>query len=127
MWLGRADPVATVAALAVTDPVRERRGEVFAAIAKAFPDRAKSFNVKDLIAKTCWPNAADVELSAALESVAKDKHDETIISNKSLGWWLRRNANRISGGFKLERDSEGREGQWLLTPVKAASEGFFGF
>ena len=121
MWLGQADPVATVAELAIVDPVRERRGEVFAATAAAFPDLASGFSVKDLVAAA----GRDAVLSAALESVAKGgKDDVAAISNKSLGWWLRRNANRISGGYKLERDDLGREGRWLLKRVEAAGRGF---
>jgi len=122
MWLGQADPVATVAELAIVDPVCERRDEVFAAIAAAFPDLASGFSVKDLVAAA----GRDAVLSAALESVAKGgKDDVAAISNKSLGWWLRRNANRISGGYKLERDG-GREGhvRWLLKPVDEVGGGF---
>jgi Primase C terminal 2 (PriCT-2) len=121
MWLGQADPVATVAELAIVDPVRERRGEVFAAIAAAFPNLANGFSVKDLVEAA----SGDAALSAALEGVAKGgKDDSALISNRSLGWWLRRNANRISGGYKLERDDLGREGRWLLKPVEAPGRGF---
>jgi hypothetical protein len=117
MWLRQADPVETVAEPAVADLASERRGEVFAAIAVTFPN-GLDFGVRDLVAAS----GKDETLRAALEGVARGKGDAPI-SNLSLGWWLRRNANRITGGFKLvpgER-SESQKGRWRMMPVKGAS------
>jgi putative DNA primase/helicase len=117
MWLERADPVETIAELAVADPASERRGEAFTAIAAAFPN--DDFGVRDLVVAS----GKNEPLRAVLEGVARGKGDAPI-SNESLGWWLRRNANRIAGGLKLvpgER-SESQKGRWRMMAARGAGK-----
>jgi hypothetical protein len=53
-------------------------------------------------------------------AVVKAKRDDpAAVSPDSLGWWLRRNAGRISGNYKLIRNENGR---WSL----ARTVGFWG-
>ena len=111
IWLGQADPVDTIARLAVADPARERRSEVFAVIAAAFPNG--DFSVRDLV-KASEGKAA---LHEALVGIG-GKGGEGV-SNETLGWWLRRNANRMAGGYKLIRGErvEGGKARWAMAPA----------
>jgi putative DNA primase/helicase len=116
IWLGQADPVDTIARLAVADPTRERRGEVFAAIAAAFPNG--DFSVRELV----QASEGRETLRAALVGVAGGKDGG--IGNERVGWWLRRNAGRIAGGRKLLRSDEaveGRAGRWVMAVVRRAA------
>jgi putative DNA primase/helicase len=106
IWLGRADPAATITNLVVNDPVRERRDAVFAALAKT--ECAADFTVPKIIAQAKEDDALQAALLAA---VRPKKDDPAAVSPDSLGWWLRRNAGRISGHYKLLRNENGR---WSL-------------
>lgn len=115
MWLGQADPVDTVSQLASVDPAREQRGTVFAAIASVAGGWPNGFTVNELARKS----ETELALRTALETVARGKTDATAaISNERLGWWLRRNDNRIAGGFKLTRGEErGKAALWYVAPA----------
>jgi hypothetical protein len=106
IWLGRADPAATIENLVVNDPVRERRDAVFAALATT--ECAADFTVSSIIAQTQKDDALRTALLAAVKA---KKDDPAAVSPDSLGWWLRRNAGRISGTYKLLRNENGR---WSL-------------
>jgi putative DNA primase/helicase len=109
IWLGRVDPVETIAKLSIADPVREQRAKAFAILSDIM---GESFAVPDVI-RASKDNEA---LSGALLTVVKSKKgDEAAVSPDSLGWWLRRNAGRIADGYKLIRNEAGR---WSLVRTK---------
>src|SRR5262249_31128632 len=111
IWLGCADPAATIANLVVNDPVREQRDAIFAALAKT--SCAADFTVANIIA---YAQKDDTLRTALLAAVKPKKDDPTAVSPDSLGWWLRRNAGRISRNHKLIRNENGR---WSLAQTVA--------
>jgi len=111
IWLGYADPAATIANLVVNDPVREQRDAIFAALAKT--SCAADFTVANIIA---YAQKDDTLRTALLAAVKPKKDDPTAVSPDSLGWWLRRNAGRISRNHKLIRNENGR---WSLAQTVA--------
>jgi putative DNA primase/helicase len=113
LWLGRADPVETVAELSVADPVRQVRAEVFCAVATAMPKQAAGHLVAEII-HTANDKPA---LGAALRLVAED--DDGRISPKRLGKWLAASENKIAGGYKLRRnDADKSRVRWQLAQVE---------
>jgi hypothetical protein len=113
MWLGRADPVETVAELSVADPVKNVRAEVFGAIAATMPKNATGYLVAEII-RTANNEPA---LGDALQLVATD--DDGRISPKRLGKWLSGSENKIAGGHKLLRnDADKSRLRWQLAAVE---------
>jgi putative DNA primase/helicase len=113
MWLGCADPVATVLDLGKADPVRESRAAVFTAIAEHmsadnYPD---GYTTAELVAEA----AAIPQLRVPLLAVAKGRNDE--ISPERLGHWLRRATDQIADGYKLTRDDTTARIRWRVIPV----------
>ena len=116
IWLGRTDPVNTMNSLRSTDPARDVRANVFAALAKAL---AGKFAVPDIVRAS----KGDENLRGVLLAVVKSKRgDDADISPESLGWWLRRNSGRVAGCYKLVRHPEER--RWEVK-VKEQPEGRF--
>jgi putative DNA primase/helicase len=110
MWLGVEDPVKTVAKLVVADPVRERRGEIFAEISRALP-RAVAPGVKT--SEIAAAVAASEPLRAALVAVAGAR--DGTIDLQRLGNWLRQSVNVRASGYKLLRnDSDAKRPKWIV-------------
>jgi putative DNA primase/helicase len=124
VWLGRADPVATMDIARDEDPVRQERVNVLGAIAAMFQG---PFLVKDLIRK-CQGTFNDIvnrlpkenedieELRAALLSIAGPGQ----INPKRLGKWFSKNRGTIAGGLRLEEvGSDANEGvkKWQVVKV----------
>ena len=113
IWLGCADPVDTIASLSIADPARDQRANVFVALAQSLTG---SFAVPDIIRTS----KNDENLRGALLTVVKRKKgDEADVSPESLGWWLRRNSDRIAGGYKLVRHADGQGWEMLPTTGRA--------
>ena len=108
IWLGRPDPVETMLNLAARDPTRQGRAYAFTELKRTMDP---SFTAADAIRAS----RTDGALREALLDVAKSaKDDEGAVNPKSLGWWLKRNADRIAGGHKLIRNDDGK---WsIVTP-----------
>jgi putative DNA primase/helicase len=99
VWLGRADPVETVAELSIADPVREMRSEVFQAIVEAMPKGdVRGHLVGDIVRMA----AENTTLEGAIRLVAEDGGK---ISPSRLGKWLAASENQIAGGYKLLRNA----------------------
>jgi putative DNA primase/helicase len=119
IWLGKTDPLATMLQLGSIEPGRERLAAVFTAIADAVAAQSLLREVSFSTAKLIELSKGDKTLEAALLAVAKSKKDDPgVISPDSLGWWLKRNADRIAAGWKLVR-GRGR-GVWCLHPTASA-------
>jgi hypothetical protein len=110
MWLGHADPCDTVADLAVADPVKSERAEVFRAIAAAMVD--PNYTVAEIIAAA----RTSIEAGNALRMVATGRDGE--INPRRLGKWLAASQNTIAGGHKLmSAGSVQNRVRWRLAPV----------
>jgi putative DNA primase/helicase len=126
VWLGRADPVATMATAAAEDPIRQQRAAVFAAWAAELPLAPARFmtgeiiemaNEHDTAAYGKLPKPKRPLLRDALRDAAGGR-DGFGIDAKRLGRWLTRNAGVVCGGHKLEVDrSDKARPRWLLSPV----------
>ncbi len=114
VWLGRADPVASMEELRVDDPVRHYRALVFAAWATtpSLDIDARGVTTKELIA------LADhsTDLHEALLLIAEGRGPNTgKIDHHKLGNWLRRHTNTIADGCKLEVDRNDKQRpRWRL-------------
>jgi hypothetical protein len=116
VWLGCADPAATIAKARDADPVRADRRAVFAAWKDLLGDQ-KAYVVADLV------NHAKLSqtLYSALLAVATDKDDNTKISAARLGKWLKKNEDVVVDKHKLtvDRNDKSRP-KWQLTDVASA-------
>lgn len=100
MWLGLADPVASLQALEQDDPQRMELLQVITAWRKAMGTRDGT--VTDAITEAGY--AGNEQFLEALRSVAQDRGGQ--VSSRRLGHWLRRFADRIVDGRKFTRTGE---------------------
>jgi putative DNA primase/helicase len=94
VWLGRADPVATMEAARADDPSRANLRAVIAAWATVV-GLDKPLTAGDLIDRACSTADANMDLNRAISAVASPpgRHE---IDAMRLGRWLGRNRGRIS-------------------------------
>jgi len=123
LWLGCADPCETIEDLAVADPVKNERAEVFQTLAPVLGDRAAGHTVSEIIASA--KEAIGVGNDGAMDvlmTIAEDR-DSGKISPKRLGKWLSASQNAIAGGYKLQRnDTDKSRTRWRFAPVEAPRE-----
>jgi putative DNA primase/helicase len=117
VWLGRADPVNSMADLHSVDPVRQGRVAVF----RAWEDElgiGGAYQTSDLIneANNYGLSGAPVHpgLREALLDIARNQRGD-VIDPRRLGKWLSKNADNIADGLKLtiDRGDEQRP-RWVL-------------
>jgi putative DNA primase/helicase len=117
VWLGRADPVDSMADLHSVDPVRQGRVAVF----RAWGDElgiSVAYQTADLIneANNYGLSGAPVHpgLREALLDVARNQRGDAI-DPRRLGKWLSKNADNIADGLKLtvDRGDESRP-RWVM-------------
>src|SRR5262249_43250431 len=107
IWLGCADPCATVADLAAADPARDLRADVFRIMARELPQMAEA----GMFVRTILRDAeANQTLRDALIRVASDK--DRHLDAEKFGKWLRASANKIAGGYKLTADRSKQRNRW---------------
>jgi len=106
VWLGCADPADTRLSILDSDPRKDELVGVMDLWAKAFGDAP--VEVARIGKGT---GEAEVALQEKLVEVACRQGKWNA---KSIGWWLRRNKDRVLGGqsFRCERGANGQ--QWLL-------------
>jgi hypothetical protein len=113
VWLGCADPAATRQAILDSDPKRDELIDVMQLWHAALGEM-------------------EIEVSYIAEHLdlgpVKKLHDKLVEvacrghgwNGKSVGWWLRRNKDRVVGGGQCFRSGSGRNGQqWRLVVVAA--------
>jgi putative DNA primase/helicase len=117
VWLGRADPVASMAALHSVDPKRQGRVKVF----RAWADElgiGSAYQTADLISEAnshgMSGSPLHPRLREALLDVARNQRGDAI-DPRRLGRWLSSNADNIADGLKLivDRGDEQRP-RWVL-------------
>jgi putative DNA primase/helicase len=106
MWLGREDPVDTIATSRLDDPELQERAAVFAAWASELVHGTGYLTSELIEAALANFNGAWVrpQLRDALIAVAQGRGGEPI-SSKRLGKWLSRTKNVIALGYKLVVDA----------------------
>ena len=127
LWLGRPDPVSTMAETRSADPVRMARAAVFTAWETEL-GLGTFFRTQDLIKRAeqqpgipdLIPGSSGSQLHDALIDVAPMPGRRDQINPKRLGHWLKRQANIVSGGRKLIMDSADRSRpRWALIRTDA--------
>jgi putative DNA primase/helicase len=116
VWLGRADPVASMSSLRSLDPARQSRVATFKAWAEEL-GTGGAYLTSELISRAndqkpfgvfLWPG-----IRAALLDVARDRRGE--IDATRLGRWLGKTENNIAAGFKLISDrGDASRPRWLI-------------
>lgn len=94
VWLGIADPWETRSSVIADDPEREESLAALRALRDEFADQV--FSAKRIVRHL----KASRLLRVAMEAVTLGHKKE--IDPWSLGWWLRKNHDRIVGGLRLE-------------------------
>jgi putative DNA primase/helicase len=118
VWLGLADPCETRSAVLADDPEREESLAVLRALREEFEDG--KFTAKRIV-RHCESNT----LRVAIEAVALGRNKE--VDSRKLGWWLRRNHNRIIGGLRLEsKGSESGSSRWRIVEPSGVQSGHGG-
>jgi putative DNA primase/helicase len=119
VWLGRADPVASMASLRSLDPTRQTRTAVFTAWANELdvggayltPDLIERANDQGTSGDYLRPRLRDALLEVARSRVGG-------IDAKRLGRWLAKTENNLAAGLKLTSDrGDAARPRWRL--VKA--------
>lgn len=116
VWLGRADPVASMASLRSHDPERQKRIAVFKAWVEEL-GKGGSYLTADLIARATDQSIGIFQrpnLRAALMEVARDRSGKEIDPLR-LGKWLGKAENNIAAGLKLTSDrGDAARPRWVL-------------
>ena len=104
MWLGCADPTASVFEAMAEDPDRETLGRLLTAWYAEF-GMAPTM-VRDAVKRSQqWDHASTMsrgELKEVLHDIADERGE---INRRRLGWWIRRHAGRIVDGLRFVRSS----------------------
>jgi putative DNA primase/helicase len=105
VWLGRGDPVASMASLRSVDPVRAARVALFQAWARELKI-GTGYQTADLIShandKDHYGAPKNPTLLAALLDIGHDRSGN--IEPRRVGKWLSRNENNVADGLKLTCD-----------------------
>jgi putative DNA primase/helicase len=118
VWLGMADPCETRTIVLADDPEREDSLAALRALHAKFG--SDEFTAKQIIS-----HCKSGTLRMAMETVGVSRRQE--IDSRSLGWWLRRNHDRIIGGLRLEsvRRASG-VARWRVVEVRGGQSGHGG-
>jgi putative DNA primase/helicase len=109
VWLGCADPVASIETIRAEDPKRAELAAVVEAWAAVCP--SEPLTAAQLIEKA----ATSPALHDALAAVASRRGE---IEARALGYWLRAQRGRVVGGWRIEYGPHGKGGRpWRLVPA----------
>jgi hypothetical protein len=103
IWLGCADPCASLTSLERDDPERIELGTILSAWEAVFKDEARTSG--EAIQTARGPATEEQALHAALLLVAKDRVDGGL-DPRRLGHWLRKHADRLIDGKRFVRSGE---------------------
>ena len=117
LWLGLADPTASVFKAMAEDPDRETLGRILTAWQSVFGKTAAM--VRDAVRQALSLTDEHVELREVLRDIADERGE---INRRKLGWWIRRHAGRIVDGRRFVRGSGNRSAEtWQVESVSTAS------
>lgn len=115
MWLGLPDPATAVFESMASDPDRETLGRLLSLWQKLLGKRPTM--VRDLVkaADKHSKESERIELYELLMDIADGRGE---VDRRRLGWWIKKHANRIVDGLKLERAQGQRNAdQWVVVSV----------
>lgn len=111
VWLGHPDPATTLIAQVSHDPDTDALLGLMAAWHAALGSTPTT--IRDALVAAL----DDVDLRDALHDCPVD--DRGAINRNKLGWFLKKNVNRIVGGFEFQRTEGGGRTAWRVEVVKA--------
>jgi hypothetical protein len=113
LWLGCADPVASVYEAMIEDPDRETLSRMLTAWQSVFG------KMPAMVREAVKQASISLEENAELREVLRDIADERgEINRRKLGWWIRRHAGRIVDGRRFVRASGNRSAEaWQVEEV----------
>ncbi len=116
LWLGCADPAASVFEAMAEDPDRETLGRLLTAWHTTFGKTPVM--VRDALKQAALPGEQQ-ELSEVLRDIAEERGE---INRRKLGWWIKRHSNRIVDGRRFVRASGNRSAEaWQVDLVESVS------
>jgi putative DNA primase/helicase len=116
VWLGMADPCETRSTVIADDPEREETLTALRALREKFGKNV--FTTKGIMRRL----KSSKLLRTAMEAMALGRNRE--IDPRSVGWWLRKNHDRIVGGLRLEAVGKASgSARWKIVKVGSGHEG----
>jgi len=117
LWLGCADPVASLFEAIAEDPGRETLDRILTAWQAAF-GKAPAM-VREAVRLATSSFDEHVELREVLRDIADERGE---INRRKLGWWIKRHAGRIVNGRRFIRASGNRSAEaWQVDVVESVS------
>ena len=109
LWMGEADPATSLIDQVQDDPYLDPLGDLLHAWHAHFGDR--SVTVRKVISAA----ADDPALEEALEDLPAMERGH--INPSSLGWYLKKNAQRIVGGLEIRHGDSSERKSWRVVKV----------
>jgi hypothetical protein len=106
LWLGLADPTASVLQAMTEDPDRETLDRMLTAWQAAFGKTGAM--VRDAVKRATTLGDDHGELREVLRDIADERGE---INRRKLGWWIRRHAGRIVDGRRFVRATGNRSAE----------------
>jgi hypothetical protein len=117
LWLGHADPTASVFEAMTEDPDREALARLIEAWYSIFGTTPAM--VREAVRQTTFFGEDNVALREVLHEVAGERSE---INRRKLGWWIRRHAGRIVDGKRIIRARGNRSAEaWRIEIVESVS------
>ena len=117
LWLGCADPTASVFEAMAEDPDRETLARLLTAWHAVFGKTPAM--VRDAVRQANATFDDTNELREVLRDIADERGE---INRRKLGWWIRRHAGRIVDGLRFVRASGNRSAEaWRVEVVESVS------
>lgn len=115
LWLGCADPAASVFVAMAEDPDRETLARLLTAWQSVFGN--KPTMVREAVKQASLGFDDNVELKEVLHDIADERGE---INRRRLGWWIKRNAGRIVDGLRFVRAAGSRSAEaWKVEALES--------
>ena len=118
LWLGCADPVASVFETMIEDPDRETLARLLTAWHTVFGSTAAM--IREAIKQANLSFEDSEELREVIHDIAGERGE---VNRRKLGWWIKRHAGRIVDGKRFVRASGNSSSEkWRVESVLSVSE-----
>lgn len=112
VWLGHADPADTRLSILANDPRKDELIVVLDLWDKAFGSAA--IEVAEVERRALPRGTPPDDVTRLRDKLVEVCCRHGAWSGKSVGWWLRRNKDRVVGGMALRCLSDGKGNEWAL-------------
>jgi hypothetical protein len=117
LWLGCADPAASVFEAMSDDPDRGTLDRLLSSWQKVFGKT--SAMVRDAVNRAAILKEENQELGEVMREIADERGE---INRRKLGWWIKRNSGRIVNGRRFVRASGNRSAEaWQIEVTESVS------